>query len=82
MIAFNTIHAEVTWTLSDDGTLTILGTDMPNYNYYNKYAPWFSQRGKIKKEVIQNGVMGIGNTAFSICSDITSVTFSNSVTII
>ena len=55
---------------------------MPNYNYYNKYAPWFSQRGKIKKEVIQNVVMSIGNTTFSICSDLTSVTFSNSVTII
>ena len=30
MIAFNAIHAEITWTLSDDGTLIISGTDMPD----------------------------------------------------
>ena len=35
MIAFNTIHAEITWTLSDDGTLTISGTDMPDYYGYD-----------------------------------------------
>ena len=34
MITFNAIHAEVTWTLSEDGTLTISGTgDMDNYDW-------------------------------------------------
>ena len=59
MIAFNAIHAEISWTLYDDGTLTISGTDIPNYDFNeigdgsnNQYyinSPWYSQREKIKK---------------------------------
>ena len=77
MIAFNAIHAEITWTLSDDGTLTISGTDMPNYNSIS--YPWYSQRGRIKKVDIKSGVTNIGNNAFAFCSSITSVTIGNSV---
>ena len=79
-----TIHAEITWSLSDDGTLTISGTDMPNYRdgstFNNLGAPWFSQREVIKKNVIRNGVTSIGDYAFAGCSGLTSVTFGNSVT--
>ena len=41
MITFNAIHAEITWNLSDDGTLTISGTDMP---YFDNFSPWYTQR--------------------------------------
>ena len=78
MIAFNAIHAEITWTLSDDGTLTISGTDMPDYGFYD--SPWDSQREKIKKVVIEKGVTNIGNNAFYTCSALTSITIPNSVT--
>ena len=74
----NTINAEISWTLSDDGTLNISGTDMPDYSYPD-YAPWYSQRDKIKKVIIENGVTNIGNHAFSY-SGLTSVTIPNSVT--
>ena len=81
IIAFNAIHAEITWTLSDNGTLTISGTSMPNYDIrYAPYAPWFSQRDKIKKVVIEKGVTNIGSFAFHDCSVLTSVTIPNSVT--
>ena len=78
IFSFTTIHAEITWTLSDDGTLTISGTDMPDYSYSN--APWNSQRGKIKKVVIEEGVTNIGGGVFRECTGLTSVTIPNSVT--
>jgi hypothetical protein len=37
----NAIHAEITWNLSDDGTLTISGTgDMDDYTSSKTSAPW------------------------------------------
>ena len=81
IFSLNAIYAEITWTMSDDGTLTIKGTDMPNYdNRYANYVPWYSRRGKIKKIVIESGVTNIGEYAFENCYALTSVTIPNSVT--
>ena len=80
VFSLSTIHAEITWDLSDDGTLTISGTDMPNYNegYYTQ-TPWSSQRNEIKKIVIENGVTNIGNYAFEGCVNLISVTLPESL---
>ena len=78
MIAFNAIHAEITWTLSDNGTLTISGTNMQNYGYDN--IPWYSQKYSIKKVVIEKGVTNIGTYAFYDCPSLTSITIPNTVT--
>ena len=77
MISFIAVHAKITWTLSNDGTLTISGTDMSDYAAGN--APWSSQRAKIKKVVIENGVTNIGADAFWDCSGLTSITIPNTV---
>ena len=79
VFSIGTIHAEITWTLSGDGTLTISGANMPDYDNY-KNSPWDSQRDKIKKVVIENGLTNIGNYAFYYCYRLTSVTIPNSVT--
>ena len=79
-----TIHAEISWSLSDDGTLTISGTDMPDFKYDDYWdetdAPWFSQKDKIKKVIIKDGVKNIGKLAFWEYKALTAVTISNSVT--
>ena len=82
ILSFNAIRAEVTWTLSN-GTLTISGTDMPDYEYVSwegSTAPWYSEVIHIKKIVIKDGVTNIGANAFPVCSFLTSVTIPNSVT--
>ena len=79
IFSLNAIHAEITWTLSDDGTLTISGTDMPDFDYYTE-PYWNSQKQKIKKIVLKNGVTKIGSYAFYNCNNLTSITIPNSVT--
>ena len=62
IFSFATIHAEITWTLSENGTLTISGTDMPDY--IGNAAPWSSNKYSIMKVVINDGVTSIGGGGF------------------
>ena len=88
VIDSGTCGENLTWKLTDDGTLTISGTGyMPNYNgdsnIYNSAsngAPWFMQRAKITSVKIEDGVKNIGDFAFYDCTSLTSITIPNSVT--
>lgn len=63
----------LTWTLDDNGTLTITGTgEMENYHYWE-------EQDSFKTVVIGSGVTGIGNGAFNGCYNLTSVTIPGSV---
>ena len=54
---------------------------MPGYGIYYD-TPWYSQKDKIKKVIIEEGVTSIASTSFYGCSEITSVSIPNSVTCI
>ena len=62
-----------TWTLSDDGTITISGTgDMKDYS--NQELPeWRENSAAITKVVISPGITSVGSHAFGKCENLTSV---------
>lgn len=64
------------WNLSENGTLTILGSG----NMWNQdHAPWYDLRNEICNVVFDEGVTGIGDNAFDECSALTSVTIPDGV---
>ena len=73
----------LTWTLTDDGVLTVKGTGRMtdfNFNYTNTLPPWFDYKASITSIVIEDGVERIGNYAFRACFYVTSVSIPDSVT--
>ena len=66
----------VTWTIDDEGVLTIEGTGA--MTDYVIFSPW--QKLSPIKAIIGDGVTTIGNCAFYECTGLTSVTIPNSVT--
>ena len=75
---------KVTYTISDDGVLTISGTGaMANYTYKDNDSsncPWHSVRWAINKVVIEDGVTSIGDFAFAFDISLADVTIPGSVT--
>ena len=69
----------LTWTLDDQGTLTISGMGEMN-NYDISSAPWSNNWEKIIKIIIDDGVTNIGIDAFSKCSNVTYLFIPGSIT--
>lgn len=82
IIASGSCGENLTWSLDENGVLTISGTGaMADYGLFRgKPAPWHEHRDKIKTVLIESGVTSIGDDAFAECSEITSVTIPASVT--
>ena len=86
IVAYGNCGAEsdgsnVTWTLDDNGTLTISGKGAMKDYVVGKDQPWYGQKGNIKKFVVENGVTTIGNTAFSGHTKLTEVDMSNATSL-
>ena len=67
----------LTWTLYDNGTLTISGSGAMQDYAYNSPAFYNSN---IKKVVIEEGVTSIGNNAFPNCTGLESIEIPSGVT--
>lgn len=77
--ASGTCGDNLTWTLDDEGTLTISGTGKMWNWWINRNSPWYSNTN-IKKVEIKQGVTSIGGYAFQDCRSLTSVRMPDSVT--
>lgn len=88
LFAFSTvIYAEsgtcgesVTWTLDDNGHLTISGQGAMEAYTAKARVPWYSSRTNIVSVTIENGVTTIGNHAFNSCINLTEINFPKSIT--
>ena len=69
----------LTWSLSDDGTLTISGKgEMASYGTASD-LPWYAFLEKIKAVVIEDGVTSVSDIAFEKYDILSSVTIPSSV---
>ena len=66
----------VTWSLDDQGTMTISGTGAMTRSL------WFISKAEVKKIIIEDGVTSIGDHGFSGFYELTSVSIPSSVTTI
>ena len=77
---YGTCGENLTWTLTEDGVLTISGTgemtDYPNF----ADVPWNAYREKILSVVMEPGVTSVGRYAFFQCINMTSVEMPEGVT--
>lgn len=72
----------VSYSISDDGVLTISGTGaMNNFTYERDISdcPWHGVRYALKKIVVEDGVTSIGSYAFSFDVHVTDVTLPSSL---
>ena len=53
---------------------------MKDWDEYSSYPGWYSNREKVKKVIVNNGVTRIGDEAFRYCSSLTSIILPNGVT--
>ena len=81
-VASGKCGSNLTWVLTDDGTLTITGTGaMTNFSSSSD-VPWNSYRSDIKAVILPDGLTSIGNSAFSWCSKLTTITLPEGLTTI
>ena len=70
---------DVTWTLDDNGVLTVSGSGaIKGYTFVTE-APTYGLQGKIKKIIIEDGITSIGSNAFFMAGNVEEITIPGSL---
>lgn len=80
IVESGTCGDNLTWTLYQNGTLTIRGTGKMYDWSYDSDVPWYALKDQIREVDIGNSATSIGNSAFEDCLSLLRVTIGNSVT--
>ena len=75
----NGTWGDLTWEISEDGTLSITGTGAMNEANSNSGYPWFKKAGAVKTITVGEGVTSIAANAFAGTSNTSS--YSNATTV-
>lgn len=74
-----TIGENISWTLNEEGILTISGTgEIPSWNG-DRYSPWYEYRDEINEVVIENGITSLGEYSFWYNTSLSKITIPESV---
>jgi len=80
-IANGTCGKNLTWSLDQEGTMTISGTgEMDDYFEYPDDIPWTDYYDEITSVIIEDGVTSIGTYAFYWCTELQDISIPDSVT--
>lgn len=79
IVAEGTCGENLTWKLTDDGTLTISGTGDMDEISTPEQQPWYDYRESVLKVVVEEGVTGISRYAFYSNQNLAQVEFADSI---
>ncbi len=78
-INYQTCGKDIYWYITDNGALIINGKgDMTDFTAKTE-VPWYSDRQKISKVILSDGITSIGNNMFSECEKLTEITIPESI---
>ena len=78
VVASGACGDNATWTLNEEGLLTVSGTG-PMAEYTHKEIPWKDVKNDVKFVVVEEGITSIGLYGFSFCPYLTEVTLPSTV---
>lgn len=79
VFASGTCGSSVSWSLGNNGVLTISGKgNMTDFSFADS-VPWYKHRFNVRKIVIEKGVTSIGNYAFNGCVFASSISIPGGV---
>ena len=81
-LASGTCGDNLTWFLTEDGTLTISGTG-PMYSYsFGMDYPWYEHLKKVKYVIIEDGITVLPSYAFECMTEIQTVTLPSTLEVL